>query len=58
MPNDLRRAHHELDIAVEQLYRKKPFESDEDRLHHLFARYEKLVTGQDDTNQFNEDAYA
>lgn len=58
MPSDLRQAHLELDLAIERLYRKRPFESDEDRLHHLFARYEKLVTGEDDTCLFNEDSHA
>lgn len=55
MPEDLRKAHHELDLAVERLYRKKPFENDEERLHHLFARYEKLVKGEDDTELFSEE---
>ncbi len=53
MPNDLRKAHTELDLAVERLYRKKPFASDEERLHHLFARYEKLVKGEDDSTLFS-----
>lgn len=55
MPEDLRKAHHELDLAVERLYRKKPFDSDEERLAHLFARYEKLVKGEDDASLFNEE---
>lgn len=53
MPDDLRKAHAELDVAVESLYRKRPFESDEDRLQHLFARYEKLVKGEDDSFLFS-----
>ena len=52
MPEDLKKAHSELDLAVERLYRKKPFESDEDRLHHLFERYERLIKGEDDSNLF------
>lgn len=52
MPDDLRRAHRELDLAVERLYRKKPFEDDEDRLQHLFSRYELLVKGEDASQLF------
>ena len=47
MPDDLKKAHQELDLAVDRLYRKKGFESDEDRLQHLFKRYEALVNGKD-----------
>lgn len=54
MPDDLRKAHCELDAAVEKLYRRKPFANDEERLAHLFKRYEKLVDGEDDSNLFNE----
>ena len=54
MPDDLRKAHCELDTAVEKLYRRKPFANDEERLAHLFKRYEKLVNGEDDSNLFNE----
>lgn len=43
MPTDLREAHHALDMAVDALYRKKPFENDEERLQLLFQLYEKLV---------------
>ncbi len=55
MPDDLRKAHAELDAAVESLYRKRPFESDEDRLHHLFERYEKLVKGEDSAELYDKD---
>ena len=47
MPDDLKKAHRELDMAVDRLYRKKGFENDEDRLQHLFKRYEALVNGED-----------
>ena len=47
MPDDLKKAHQELDLAVDHLYRKNGFESDEDRLQHLFKRYEALVKGED-----------
>ena len=55
MPDDLRKAHVELDAAVESLYRKRPFESDEDRLHHLFERYEKLVKGEDSAELYDKE---
>jgi len=43
MPSALRDAHHKLDLAIEKLYRQKPFNNDVERLEHLFARYEALV---------------
>lgn len=43
-PDDLRAAHHALDLAVERCYRDKPFESDEERLEFLFKQYVKLTT--------------
>ena len=43
MPEEIRIAHHNLDLAVEECYRKKPFESDEDRLDCLFKLYEKMT---------------
>ena len=43
-PDDLRAAHHALDVAVERCYREKPFESDEERLEFLFKQYIKLTT--------------
>lgn len=43
MPKDLKEAHHSLDLAVEQIYRSKPFTSDEERLEYLFGLYEKMV---------------
>ena len=36
MPEGLQQAHHEMDLAVEQCYRSKPFGSDEERLEYLF----------------------
>lgn len=44
MPHELRRAHRALDTAVDKLYRSNPFAGDRDRVEHLFALYEKLVT--------------
>ncbi len=43
MPEELREAHHRLDLAVERIYRAQPFTSDEERLEHLFRLYAKLT---------------
>lgn len=45
MPADLHRAHRALDQAVDRLYRKAPFESDRERVEHLFTLYEKMTAG-------------
>lgn len=38
----LREAHRKLDIAVDRLYRKKPFLSDDERVEFLLIKYEKM----------------
>jgi len=43
MPEGLRQAHHEMDLAVEKCYRKQPFKSDEERLEYLFKLYEEMI---------------
>jgi hypothetical protein len=43
MPPDLVKAHDQLDKAVEQCYRSKPFTSDRERVEYLFSLYEKLT---------------
>jgi hypothetical protein len=43
MPAELRRAHRELDVAVDRLYRRTPFASDRERVEHLFTLYQRLV---------------
>ncbi len=43
MPDGLRGAHHQLDLAVDRIYRAKPFDSDEERLEHLFKLYEEMI---------------
>ncbi|MDO8453530.1 MAG: N-6 DNA methylase, partial [Sulfurimonas sp.] len=43
MPELLKTAHHNLDIYIEKCYREQPFESDEERLEHLFKLYEKMI---------------
>jgi hypothetical protein len=46
MPAGLRAAHQALDLAVDRLYRKAPFSSDEERLEHLFKRYEAMIAAE------------
>ena len=43
MPEGLKKAHHQLDLAIERCYRAKPFESDEERLEYLFGLYEEMT---------------
>ena len=43
MPEDLREAHHKLDLIVESCYQDKPFANDEERLECLFKLYEKMT---------------
>ena len=43
MPANLRHAHTLLDRLIESCYRPEPFHSDEERLEHLFALYEKMT---------------
>ena len=48
MPDGLREAHKYLDLAIDQIYRSKPFESDEDRLAHLFKLYKEMIIRETD----------
>jgi len=43
MPTGLRQAHHDMDLAVEQCYRARPFADDEERLEYLFKLYEEMI---------------
>lgn len=43
MPDNLRQAHHALDLLVDSCYQDTPFESDEERLECLFKLYEKMT---------------
>lgn len=43
MPESLRDAHRALDETVDHIYRKKPFNSDEERLEMLFALYSEMT---------------
>ena len=44
MPTNLRRAHQELDRAVDRLYRRTGFASERERVKHLFTLYETMRT--------------
>ena len=44
MPPNLRKAHQTLDKAVDCLYRPGGFDSERERLEHLFVLYEQLTT--------------
>ena len=41
MPASLRHAHKNLDQAVDKLYRKKPFQTEQERVDHLLGLYEQ-----------------
>jgi hypothetical protein len=43
MPANLRKAHADLDRAVDRLYRPAGFASDRERAEHLFTLYEAMV---------------
>ena len=50
MPDDLKEAHHALDVAVDKLYNSKGFASDEERLKTLFRMYADLTKSEKETN--------
>jgi len=43
MPAGLKEAHKELDLAIERIYRLRPFESDAERLEFLFKMYDEMT---------------
>jgi hypothetical protein len=43
MPQELRKAHRDLDLAIDKLYRARQFSSDRERVEYLFPLYEALV---------------
>lgn len=43
MPENLRQAHADLDVVVDRIYRKRPFNSDEERLSLLFTLYQQMT---------------
>lgn len=43
MPSGLKQVHHDLDLAIERIYRLTPFKSDEERLEYLFKLYDDMT---------------
>ena len=46
MPEGLREAHRQNDLAIDQCYGKKTFTSDEERLEYLFKLYEEMIVNE------------
>lgn len=46
MPDDLRRAHADVDELVDSIYSKRGYETDEQRLSDLFAMYEEMTAAE------------
>ena len=42
MPQDLRDAHHQLDLVVDSCYRDRPFADENERLEWLLKLYDKM----------------
>ena len=51
MPVSLRKAHQALDRAVDRLYRRTKFQSERERIEHLFMLYEKMRVPLDTRNR-------
>lgn len=51
MPENLRQAHADLDVVVDRIYRKRPFDSDEERLSLLFTLYQQMTAKEASTQQ-------
>lgn len=47
MPANLREAHTEIDQFVDRLYSERTYETDEDRLSDLFAKYEEMIAAEE-----------
>ena len=43
MPQDLREAHAAVDVLVDSIYSKRPYEADEQRLSDLFSMHERMT---------------
>jgi L-2-hydroxyglutarate oxidase LhgO len=43
MPEGLRQAHHQNNLAVEWCYRSKSFANNEEHLAYLFKLYEQMI---------------
>ena len=50
MPQELRDAHYQNDLAIERCYRSLPFRNDEERLEYLFKLYEKMIDDEKSAN--------
>lgn len=46
IPYSLKFAHQKMDTAIEQCYRDKPFQNDNERLEYLFKRYKKMTANE------------
>lgn len=44
MPEDLRQAHEKNDLIIENIYRKEPFLSNEEKIEYLFSLYKKILS--------------
>jgi len=44
MPSNLRKAHQNLDNAVEKLYRKEPFKSEQEIIEFLLSKYKEMIS--------------
>ncbi|VEI13887.1 Uncharacterised protein [Trueperella bialowiezensis] len=51
MPENLRDAHERVDALVDGIYRKKPFETDEERLALLFEMYQEMSQAEGKTKK-------
>ena len=51
MPASLRKAHQALDRSVDRLYRRSGFQSERERVEHLFMLYEKMRVPLDAANR-------
>lgn len=47
MPANLRQAHEAVDRFVDSLYSERLYETDEDRLSDLFAKYEEMIAAEE-----------
>jgi len=55
MPDGLRETHRQNDEIIEKCYRSKPFNSDDERLEHLFKLYEKMIADEKEQGSLFED---
>lgn len=46
MPEDLRRAHADINALVDSIYSKRGYETDEQRLSDLFGMYEEMTASE------------